>query len=82
MTIQRVEMRETLFDVVPQRQQNEMPLIMQPEFHYGLEALKEHMFNHKTSYTAFAALELTDAALSLPKILQDTPARGKGRRIA
>ncbi len=58
-----------------------LPLFMEPRFFFGLEAVKEEIFDHLNQYRHVIMVELADAALTLPGYLRQAPAIGKGRPV-
>ena len=58
-----------------------LPLFMEPRFFFGLEAVKEEIFDHLNQYRHVVMVELADAALTLPGYLRQAPAIGKGRPV-
>jgi hypothetical protein len=74
MLINRVEMQE----MWPGSDTNG-PIIMAPYFVKGTKDLQKEISTKPNLYTAFIIIEIADAALSLPDILESIPAAKRGR---
>src|SRR5882762_5302910 len=79
MIIRRQEAKETYPRFLELTQGREIPLFFEPEFYFGLEAVKERVFEQLPGFRHLILVEIADLALTLPRYLEEAPAVGRGR---
>jgi len=77
--IQRYEAKEIYTRFEELSQGRSIPLFIEPEFYFGLEAVKERMFKHLPDFRHLLLIEIADLALTIPKYLAEAPEVRRGR---
>ena len=79
IVIRRHESKEAYPRFEELAQGRDIPFFMEPEFYFGLEAVKERVFEHLPAFRHLLLVEIADLALTLPKYLAEARAVRRGR---
>jgi len=79
LVIRRQEAKEVYPRFEKLTRGRDIPLFLEPEFYFGLEAVKECVFKQLPAFRHLLLVEIADLALTLPRYLEEATVVGRGR---
>lgn len=79
LLVRRREDKEVYPLFVKATQGKKIPFFVEPELHFGLEAVKDALFTHLAAFRHMILIEIADLALTLPRYLSETVVVRRGR---